>query len=218
MRIFVLDRLAQCSNRCVGRQHGGGDPERFQTCGLAHDRLALDAESLPTYIVNYAKGAPHFGQTEIRVVLAQRQTIFGPTGKHAIRLGDTAGHQIVDQNAEIGLVTTRAPDILAAGLTGGINSGQQALRSGFFITRGAIYLARKKQTIDGACFKRILEPARIVVVVLDGVTGTQDVAVFHAANRAHDRQLNIEGQGCRYSVRIDLVRIEAFGLEKHMVA
>ena len=41
------------------------------------------------------------GQPLIGVVGPQRQPIFGPRGEHPIRLGDAAGHQIVDHHAEI---------------------------------------------------------------------------------------------------------------------
>ena len=44
-----------------------------------------------------------------------------------------------------------------------------------------------------------------------------DVHVFHAADRAHQRQLDVEGQAGGDTVRVDLVRGQAFRFEEDVV-
>ena len=63
-----------------------------------------------------------------------------------------------------------------------------------------------------------LQAARIEVVVLDRVAGPQDVRVLAAAHRADEVELHVERQRGRDPVRIDLVRVEALGLEIDLVA
>ena len=48
-----------------------------------------------------------FGKAQVGVVLAEQQTIFGAGGEHAIRLGRSLGDQIVNQNADVGLVAAK---------------------------------------------------------------------------------------------------------------
>jgi len=44
------------------------------------------------------------------------------------------------------------------------------------------------------------------------------VGVFQAADRAHQGQLNVEGQAGRHAVRVDFVRRQAFRFEEDVVA
>ncbi len=66
-------------------------------------------------------------------------------------------------------------------------------------------------------FQRVLEAARVVEIVFDGVAGAQDVHVLHAADRADQRQLDVERQAGRHAVRVDLVCRQAFRLEEDVV-
>ena len=72
--------------------------------------------------------------------------------------------------------------------------------------------------MDGLGFQRRLQPARVEVVVLDGVAGAQDVRVFQAGNGAHRRQLDVERQAGGNPVRIIFVRGQAFRLQEDLVA
>jgi hypothetical protein len=98
-----------------------------------------------------------------------------------------------------------------------VDAGEQPLRGGFFVAGGAVDLAGEEQAADGFGFQRVLEAARVVEIVFDGVAGTQDVAVLQAADRAHQRQLDVEGQAGRHAVRVDLVRRQAFRFEEDVV-
>ena len=178
----------------------------------------LRAEGLPARIVHQAQLAARFGQPQVGIVLAQLQPVFGAAGEHAVGLGHAAGDQVVDQHAEVGLVAPRAPAGLAARQERGVDAGQQPLRRGLFVAGGAVDLPGEEQAGDRLGLQRGLEPARVEVVVLDGIAGPQDVRVLQARDRAHQRQLDVERQAGRDAVRVELVGRQAFGLEEDLVA
>ncbi len=162
--------------------------------------------------------APGFGQPHVGIVFAQLQPVFGAAGEHAIGLGDAARDEVIDQHAEVGLVPPRTPGILALHLQAGVDARQQPLCRRLFVAGGAVDLAGEKQAADRLGFERGFQVARIVVIVFDGVAGTQDVRVFQPGNRAHDGELHVERQRSRNAVGIDLVGGQAFGFEKDLVA
>ena len=45
-----------------------------------------------------------FGEPQVGVVLAQEQSVFGAGSEHAIWLDGSFGHQVINQNTDIGLV------------------------------------------------------------------------------------------------------------------
>src|ERR1043166_6991919 len=57
-------------------------------------------------------------------------------------------------------------------------------------------------------------PTRVEVVVLDRITRPQDVRVFQARHAVHRGDLDVERQGGRNPVRIELVRRQALGFEE----
>src|SRR4029079_6996558 len=65
--------------------------------------------------------------------------------------------------------------------------------------------------------QRRLEIARIEEVVFDGVTGARDMRVFKALDRAHEFELHVVRQTGGDAVRIHLVGVQAFGLDKNLV-
>ena len=116
------------------------------------------------------------------------------------------------------MVTAGQPGFLAAALQRCVDAGKQALGRRLFIAGGAVDLAGKKQPADGAGFKAAFERARVKVVVLDGIAGPQNMGVFHAGHGAHQVVLDVKRQAGRDAVGVDLVRGQAFGLQKNLVA
>src|SRR5256885_3196513 len=57
------------------------------------DGVPVAAERIPSPIVDDAKRASRFGQTQIGIVLTQLQSVLGAAGKHAVGLGDSAGDE-----------------------------------------------------------------------------------------------------------------------------
>src|SRR4029077_5645553 len=59
--------------------------------------------------------------------------------------------------------------------------------------------------------------ARIDIVVLDGIAGTDHSRSFEPRDGPEERVLHVFGEGGRDAVRIDGVVVEAFGLQKDLV-
>ena len=55
-------------------------------------------------------------QTNVGVVPAEMQTVFGAAGEKPVRFIDAFGHEIIDHDARIGLATIQYDRVLAAGL------------------------------------------------------------------------------------------------------
>jgi hypothetical protein len=58
----------------------------FQAAGFAGDCVALAIERIPAGIADKTQLAPHFGQAQVGVVLAQHEAVFSATSEHAVRL------------------------------------------------------------------------------------------------------------------------------------
>ena len=71
----------------------------------------------------------------------------------------------------VSLIATWRPAFLFVGEAPGVQTGQQALCSGFFIPGSAVDLAGEEQPLNEFAFQRRLQIARIEEIVLDGVTG-----------------------------------------------
>ena len=54
-------------------------------------------------------------------------------------------------------------------------------------------------------------------VVFDGVAGAQHLGLIEAGNGVHDLPLHFHGQRSGHAVDVDLVGVEAFGLEEELV-
>jgi len=123
-------------------------PDRLQALDLRSHGIALAVKGIPAHIIHQTQLAPDFGQPQVGIVFAQAEAILGTTGKHPVRLGNTAGNQVVHQNPQIRLIPARRPRRQFARRPGSIDAGQQALRCRLFIPRGAIDLPSEKETAD----------------------------------------------------------------------
>src|SRR5690606_16449194 len=133
------------------------------------DRVTFAGEGTPSRVVDAPEFAADGRQAQVGVVLAQAQAILGSAGEHPVGFRNAARDQVIDEHTEIGLVAARTPWLAAGDLQGGIDAGQQALRSGLLVTGGAVDLAGEEQTADGARLERTLQSTGVEVVVLDRV-------------------------------------------------
>ena len=213
----MLERFAQQPFGGRGRQRCRPDPGRAQPLQLALQPFPLQQERRPTPVVDQAQRVPSLRQTQISVVLPQLEPKFRPAGKHAVWLGHAFAHQIVNQHTQVGLVAARQPRVAARHLQCGIGASKQPLRRCFLVARRAVDLPGKEQSADSPCLQIRLQLAGIEVVVFDGVPRPQNVRTLQAHHRPHGSQLHIEGQRRRDTVRINLVRIQPFRLQKNLV-
>ncbi len=63
---------------------------------------------LPVAFVGQQAGiVADLGQAQVGVVLAQEQAVFGPAGHDAVGFVNDLGDQVVDQDADVGLVAAQ---------------------------------------------------------------------------------------------------------------
>ena len=98
---------AHCRHRLLrGNRRRGSALSRWFHVKQARD---LRRKRRPARVVDQAEPPPDLGQAQVGVVLAQLQPVFGAAREHPVRLGHALGDQVVDQDAEIGLVARRHP-------------------------------------------------------------------------------------------------------------
>ena len=153
-------------------------PRGLQAGGLALDGLALGAEGSPARVVHEPQLAAGFRQTQVGVVLAKLQPVLGAAGEHAIGLGNAPGDEVVHQHAQVGLVAPRAPAGVAPRVQRRVDAGEEPLRGGLLVARGAVDLPGEEEPPDGLGLERCLEAPGVEVVVLDRVAGPHEVRVL----------------------------------------
>jgi hypothetical protein len=117
------------------------------------------------------------GQTEVAVVLAEEEAVFGAGGEEAVGLGGAFRDEVVDHDGEVGLAALEEERGAAGGLQGGIGPGDEALAGGFFIAGGAIDLPGEVEAGDALRLQGGVELGGRAVVVFDGVAGADDLGV-----------------------------------------
>ena len=215
--MIPVDGLAQRPGDAGLGEQGGADHQPAKPGRQPLYRLAFFAEPAPALLINQAERAGLFREAQIGVVFAQQQAIFGPAGKHAIRLRRALRDQVVNQHAQIGLVAAREPGRLVFCPPGRVQAGQQTLRGGLFITRGAIDLAGKEQPLDKPGLQPGIQLARVEKIIFDRITGADDMGLLKALDRAHQGQLRVIGQGSGDAVRIDLAGGQALRFDEDLM-
>ena len=79
---------------------GVSDSDRSSRGGV-RERRGLGREGLPARGADTTQGDAERGQPLVGVVGAQAQAVLGARGEHAVGLGDPAGDEVVDHDAEI---------------------------------------------------------------------------------------------------------------------
>ena len=161
---------------------GGADSRAVQFTQQATQTLFVANDLLVAIVRKKADSMPGLGQSKIGVAFTKRDSIFGTRWQHSIGLGNTLGHQIVDENADEGLPTRKHQRILAPDLAYGVDSGHEALGSRFLISRGPVDLSDEIQAAYAFGFQRRMQIKRVDEVVLDVVSVAFDVSGFQALN------------------------------------
>ena len=161
--------IAEHARSPFRRNVRGLDARVLEAREFARAAVALGFEERPALVVDEAELAPDGREAQVGIVFAQQQAMFGAAGEHAIRLARAARHQVVDEHADVALAALRDEGLLCRRRARGVDAGDEALRRGFFVARGAVDLAREKQARERLRLERGLEIARIEEVVFDGV-------------------------------------------------
>jgi len=109
----------------------GGDIFFFlDECGMISGRQKTDVVA-------------ELGKAEVGVVLAENEAVFGARGEHAVRFNGAFGDEVVDQDADVGLVAAEDNRVFSLGAAGGPFAGWAgagalpAMAAGFGGTTGA---------------------------------------------------------------------------------
>src|SRR5260370_30131832 len=111
-------RLAKQGLTKLGEE-AGKHPGRMNECRaepreLLFYRISFALEEFPPLVVDQPKLAADGRQTQVRVGLAQRQTILGAAGEHAVRLPVPPGGKVHRHHDAASISPLRAPRVQAA--------------------------------------------------------------------------------------------------------
>ena len=154
------------------------------------------------------------GQPLIGVVLPQGQAVLAPAGHHAVGIHDTLCDKVIHQRAQIAGLTLQDELALPFCTAGGVQTGQQTLRSSFLVAGGAVELARAIQAPHHLALQRGFQAGRVYAVILDGVGRAHDFDVFKALNAPVKGVLHILRQAAGRTLQIHLLCVLAAGLHK----
>ena len=153
-------------------------------------------------------------EPEIGGVLSQKQPILRPAGEHAVGFRRAAGHEIINQHADIGFIAREDEVAFSSEAAGGIDSRHESLGGGLFVARSAIDLSGEVEARDAFGFQGAVELGWGAVVVFDGIARAEDFAGFEPLNRAEEGQLDRIGQARRDPVDVKFPGMEALRFQK----
>ena len=176
-------------------------------------------ESIPARIVKKSSLAAQLTQAMSGIVLPKEKSVLCPRGEHPVGFAsDTLGHEIVNQDPDIGLISTQPEGFSTAKAGNRVHAGHQALRCGLLVTGRPIDLTCQKEPRHPTSLERVTELERVDIIILDRIARSDNLRVFEARNRAHHRDLYLEGKRCGKTIWIDLECVEALGFEEDLMA
>src|SRR5690348_7880110 len=143
--------------------------------------------------------------------------MLGAAGKHAVGLAGPPGHQIVDQHAKVGLAALWHPGLALAAGERSIDAGDDSLRSSLFVTRRAVDLPGEEEAVEHARLERRAQIPGIEVVVFDRIPRPRQMGTLEPGDAAHELILNVERQAGGNAIGVDLMRVEALGLDEDLM-
>ena len=170
------------------------DPSAFQTSHLARNSLLLLRKKAPASVIHQTQTSAQLSQAKIRIVLLANSSDIQHDWLGCMRWGsDTLCSQIVDQHTKVSLMAQRAPRWPALNLQNRVRARQQPLGCRFLISCCAVSGLQKQPSIT-LVSKRAFQPSQVIVVVLNGIAWTQNVAMLKPSNRTNHHNLNIKGR------------------------
>ena len=169
------------------------------------------------YIVDEPQSAGPLRQAQIRVVVAQLQSVLGARGEHPIGLRRLTHDEVVDQDAQVAFVSTQHERLATRAPKRGVRAGQEPLPPRLFVAGGPVDLSCEKEARNRRNGERRIQHARLDEVVLDRVAMTHEACVLQAHAATQERLLDLARQGRRHAIHVDDVGVEPLGLEEDLV-
>ena len=158
-----------------------------------------------------------FGEAKIGIILAKKNTILGTGSEHAVRLIYALINKVINENTNIGLVTTKDKRLLFHEEQMGIHTGNNSLRSGFFIAGGTIHLPCQKEVVHHFGAEGMMQELRVKVVVLDGVGRLKEHGILQTFYRMHSLHLDLQRKRRREALEIVLRRVHTLRFQEKLM-
>lgn len=107
-------------------------------------------ENIPLILTKKSEFIAIFGESYISIVFAQRESEFCPAGEHSVGLIDAEHDEVVDHDADIALVSSEYEWRLSFEVECGVDTGHDALCSGFLISAGTVDLSCGEEGRDAS--------------------------------------------------------------------
>src|SRR5215203_2920138 len=124
------------------------DQGRFYGTAVSFITSSAFFETVPTLVVYKTHCSPVRGQTEIRVIDPKQKAMLGARSEHPIWFEAASGDEIVNENADVRLVTTQDERLVAPRASGCIDASHQSLSGGLLVSRGPVDLAGEEKARD----------------------------------------------------------------------
>ena len=157
------------------------------------------------------------GKSEIGIVLPEKNTILGTGSEHAVRLIYALINKVINENTNIGLVTTKDKRFLFHEEQMGIHTSNDTLCGGFFIAGGTIHLPCQEEVVHHFGAERMMQVLRIKVVVLDGIGRLEEDRVLQTFDGMDGIHLDLQRERGRETLQIVLGRVYTFRFQKELV-
>ena len=149
------------------------------------------AAELHAFFCGEADFIADMGQARVGIVLTQQYAVFCARGEHAVRFVDPLGYKVVDKHTDIGRVSREHHRLQSSYSASGIDSCNEPLTGGFLIAGSAVYLTGEIETGNELAFERMAQLRRVEKVILDSITGAEDVGVGKCRNSCERLDLNV---------------------------
>src|SRR5262245_52318204 len=133
--------------------------------------------------------------------------------EHPIRLEATTSDQVVDEDADVCVLTTKDEHVLAPHSACGIDPRDQPLRRSFFVPGCAVDLSGQIEAANSPRLKCWSQLRRLNEVVLDCIARANHSGVFETGERTNQTLLHRSRHRHRESVDVDLVAVDRLWLE-----
>ena len=135
-----------------------------------------------------------------------------------VRVHDTLGHKVIHQRTEVARMARQNELFFAQCIAGGVQAGQQPLRSRFLVAGGAIELPRTVQTANVLALQRCFQTGGVHTVVFDGIGRAQDLDMLKALDAAVEGILHVLRQTAGSTLQVHFLGVLTAGLHKDGVA
>ena len=121
-------------------------------------------------------------EPEAGIVLSEDEPSFGSACKHAIRLVRSFCDEIIDENADVGILSTEHKRLLTPHGKHGVDTCHDALRSSFFIARRTVDLSCEVKSAYSLRFKRVRQLPGVNAVIFNRVGVRKKLGMFKPRN------------------------------------